>query len=323
MANLPSFILWVLPSAYVIWNLINIRRFTGVFKYDSIFRLFLRVYTPFAVACLVFARQGFEAYSLPFAIAFLVCAVVLMRISRQSPDVQQDIRFKAMALLPVLLAVATGLILASRQVLGILGWILHTIYFGIIARVLMLIINALVFVFTFLSRFISFNILDRLAGRTSEALIMEMGIPPEEDIVLRYSDYDLSQYVNMFFAALAIALAIFLLIKLFKKLNIQQLAPRTTIPQYTFSSPITKTKKKASIGSFRKQYRKFLQLCWRQGVANQPNLTSADYARLSEMGVDAEQLRDIYIEVRYNEKLASKADVSFAKEVYRRMKTMR
>ena len=323
IADLPLFILWILPAAYVIWNLINIRRFTGVFRYESIFWLFLKTFIPFAIICLIFARQSFELYSLPFAVAFLLSAVVLMRTARQSPDVQQDIRFKAMALIPVLLAGIAGLIVASRQVLGIFGWIIYTIYFGIIAPLLMLIINVLVFIITFLSRFISFNFLDRIDGQMGEIPPMEMGIPPQEDIVLTESAYNIGQYLNMFLAALAIATVIFLLVKLFKKLNVQQLAPRASIPQHSFTSPIIKAKKRAPIGSFRKQYLKFLQLMWRQGVAKQPNLTSADYARLSEMGADAEQLRDIYIQVRYNEKPASKADVSFVKELYRRRKIMK
>ena len=323
MTGLPLFVLWILPIAYIVWNLINIRRFTGVFRYESVFWLFIKTFSPFAIICLIFARQSFEAYSLPFAIAFLISAVILMRMSRQSLNVQQDIRFKAMVLLPVLAAGIVGMIIASRQILGLFGWIIHTIYFGIIAQVLMLIINVLVYIFTFLSRFITFNILDRIAGQGGEAPPMEMGIPPQEDIILAENMYDISQYINAFFAVLAIALAVFLLVKLFKKFKVQQIVTPAAIPQYSFISPVTKTKKRTSIGPFRKQYRKFLQLCWSQGVANHPGLTSADYARLSKIGEDAEQLRNIYIEVRYNEKIPSKSEISFAKELYRRMKATR
>jgi len=323
LANLPAFVLWTPPAAYVVWNLINLRRFTGIFKYDGIFRLFLKAYTPFALICLVFARQSFEANSMPFAIAFLVCAVVLMRIVRQPPDIQRDIRFKAMSLIPVLLAVMAGLIIASSQVLGIFRWILYTIYFGIIAPVLMLAINLLVLFISFLDSLVDFSLSDWIAQRAGEPNIMEQGIPPQEEFYPIYRTSDPSPYINAVLAILAIALAVFLLIKLFKKFNVKQLAPRGVIPQYSFTIPTIKTKKRAHIGPLRKQYRKFLQLCWRHGVAKQVNLTSADYARLSEMGADAEQLRDIYIQVRYDEKTATKSDINFAKELYRRMRAMK
>jgi len=318
MIGLPIVVLWTPAALLTIWSIVShFRNKTQFYDYAPIFMIYIKIFLPFAFFALVFARSYFEALSLLPAIGFFACAVALMRLSRQPLEKQKKLLFKLMALLPVIFTAIAAILFYAGELAGVLGSLLLSIYMNAIVPIILALLyvamTILVPISEFLSQFINFEmppileILSELFGEYEEPMNVY-----EEPL---YTTRTLDIFIELIPIIITLIILAIIIKLLFRHLGTQN---NQTIWQQITESYIPKTGNSRPVRDpLRKQYRKFLRLCHKNGIAEAPFYTSADYARLAQVE-GADKLRDIYIGVRYNNKKATQSEIAFAKRVCRR-----
>ena len=268
-------------------------------------------------------RVHLEAASLPFALIFLISSALLMNTLRHDKDTRATTHFRIINLMQVLGIVLLGALLGNRAFFGFIGFLLRTFYFNVIAPLLMALITVIIFILRPL-----FNLIERVSGRIESADAntqeFEAFDGPEEAY---YPDPGGTGYevVRSIFYLLLFALAIYLIYRLFKWLlnNTAASSGRKEAPERSFSiAPGRKQGKRRLFSSnqIREIYRKFLELCRKNGIEKEPYLTSADYELISrvrfENADDSALFRSFYIKTRYGEKPPEEEEVQKMKEIF-------
>ena len=333
--RLPSVILFLPPAFYVIYSFITIikrnrsSKSSGQFThnqivYEGVFTLYLKLFIPFAFVMILLASPYFETASLPFAITFFTSAIILMRMMRQQPQIRKQLRFQLLNMFPVVCILLMSIAITSRQFLGIGGALLSGIYFNVIAPILLALGVIIAFILSPL-----FWILSPLV---QDGPPVQGGYADGYD----YSEVEIIPWHPVLVEALravvivaAAMLAVYLLVKLFKKLTEQQLFTASgggIIQKYISLDERKPAKDRSSgpIGQVRKYYRRFLRLCWKNGIPGEMHMTSADYESLStarfNLGDEAVEFRDIYVAARYGGKEVTQKDIASVKKLYQRIR---
>ena len=318
-ANLFSLHIAVLVTPiviYAVYYLIKLRRTDGYFEYNHIFRLFLMLYLPFYIFASFFGRQEVETRSLPFALIFLLSSVALMRTSRIQASGQFGL--KLINLLPILIIPTLGFVVINAVLL------IPFLYFNIVVPVLLVLIVVLEFILT--------TLFSGMANRIEP--IQLPGTAPVADtspFLPNYGYTGLPAWASFFaigLMILALVLVSPMLIRLFRQIfgaRWVDLKNEGKVSQeYLSLVKTTKGQKRGSLKHVRKYYRKFLLLCWRNGIPNECYMTSADYERLAgkkfELADEAAKLREMYVPVRYGNRELKREDGLLAKDLYNRMK---
>ncbi|MCL2421566.1 MAG: hypothetical protein FWD03_06885, partial [Defluviitaleaceae bacterium] len=303
--GIPISIIAAPPIAYIIYSIITFRKFTKTshFDYETIFILYLKLFLPFAFFAIIFAYPHFESASLPFALAFFITAIFLMRMTRQPPQIRNQMRYKLMNLIPITAIFMLVLAITSRQFLGLGGIFLYELYFNVILPILMFLGMAIAFIL--------YPLVYWLSQRPESTSIMEQMAEGEAEYFnqpgVSETAAAIADGLQAIFILGLILLAAFLFIKLFRKLTeyyAKSAAAEDIGLEYL---PVSqhkpaKIQSKGKARQLRKYYHKFLQFCWKNGIPNEQYMTSADYERLSasQFGLadEAAQLRGVYLPVR-------------------------
>jgi|GEM_PF-2737944 len=309
-------ILGLPPLVYLIYNLVMKKHLAGMYDYSSTFALFFKAYIPFALFTYVFARGYLEAGSIPFAVLFLTLAVILMRTNRQHQELQKDMRFRIINLLPVAGFILLVIAVSSGAFFSVMSTLLSFLFFNVIGNILLVAAYAMFFIIGpifswFIDNDTAREMLENFGAGEQDIFEMDWG----DDIVPR--DFDTFAAVV---TVIGTIVGIVLLVLLFRKLMSWQGlggASEGIIQEYIPLEKLRKEKDRTTISPLRKQYRRFLKFCWKSGVPQEVSATSADYAKLSP---DASRLRDIYIPVRYGGREATHADITNAKNLYKQIR---
>ncbi|MCL2399421.1 MAG: hypothetical protein FWC91_06735 [Defluviitaleaceae bacterium] len=313
--GVPFNVILVPPIIYIIYSIAIHSKFSTSFEYSHIFSLYIRMFIPFALIMILIARSIFETASLPYALGFFTTSVVLMRLLRQQTQVQKRFWYKLINLLTIVAVVFGGFIISSRLALNIITTVLSTLYFYIIVPGFLLFLRLVLFIISplveFLLRFIDHenpeDLLELYGGSTEnvEAFIFDVTIATA-----------ITGAIALFFIAAVVyfvsGLNFSQLIKFTVKTNSTEEIFRQFIPA-TKKAKISKKWDNSTQWQLQKQYRKFLQLCWKNNIPKATHLTSKDYQQLVTAKFKTEEasiaLREIYIPVRYGEKAAERVDV--------------
>ena len=322
----PPFAIWLLallvvPVIYIIYSIVTIGEYTGQYEYAAIFKRFLKVYFFFSLFAVTVARNFFESASLPFAILFTITAVTLMRTTRNQEHIQKQLRFRLLNLIPIFFVLAAGFIVSSRQFLGLSAWLLSVTLvplIQVIALAMALILHPIIYWFVTIAGW-EVQIATEYYGTDGGAIMAS-------DHIINTENFN---NFSAFVTIALIAFAFYLIYLLFRKLAVRQ-------AELTFTEGITqqyeaimydkpgKEQLQGNLLQFRKYYRRFLRLCWKNDIPHDVHMTSADYeyhsAEKFDIASEAKDLRNFYIPVRYGEKEVTKADINHIKSLYRRIK---
>jgi len=331
--ELPAVILFLPPVVYLVYSIVTILRSKHYkkqgqpvyqFAYEGVFTLYLKLFIPFALIMILFARSTFETASLPFAIIFLTTAIILLRMMRQPPQVRKEWRFRLLNLFPIVCVFLAGITITSRQFFDLSGTILSAIYFNVIIPILLALGMAIAFVLS--------PIFWLLSPALQEGSPPQVGYGGEPDQWIEVETVSwspmLADVLRAFMAVVVILLAVYLLVKLFRRITEQQLGTVNmggVIQRYIAveNKKAAKNKSRGSTGQLQRYYRRFLRLCWKNGITREIYMTSADYEALStrrfQLGDTAARFREFYIAVRYGKKEATSEDIASSKKLYNRI----
>ncbi|MDR0838538.1 MAG: DUF4129 domain-containing protein [Oscillospiraceae bacterium] len=317
--NLAGYIVLAPPAVYLIVNVACFPPDTSDLSYGGVFSLFLKLLIPFSVVVVFIARWALESSSLPYALIFLAGAIILMRMLRHEPEILEQLRFKLMNSISVFAVIIAGALFSSQAFLTVVKTLLGGLYVHVIMPVLMAITRVLLFILSPLSLFELKPPENDLSGD------MEIGVPDDMDwgeikeagigpTIIRYVVY-----------AIIAAIAVFLIVKLVKKLRGSGRTRRVASGVAELRVAVDGNQKRGDrrarmANPIRETYRKFMLLCEKEGIEILPASTTRDisdaYGNIFGELDSSQRLRDIYIESRYGEKAADKAEVKECKDIY-------
>lgn len=322
--NLANAALFLPSAAYLVYMAAGGRGEGSISAQEgagNIFLFFLKIYFPFTVLMLIMGmRAAVESASLPYAFVFLISSVVLMRMLRHDAAVLSQTRFRIMNTCQVFAVVLLGAFLGSKSFLSLCGLALKTFYFRIIAPVLVFLFMGVMYLLWPL-----FYLLGKLPESEHEMpeINMQLGVPFEEEMgVPRSAGGDI---LKAFLYLAVIALAVYLVFMLFKKLS--SYGAQTAGPPGAKERRYALDPGRKPVGQgirienqIRRVYRKFLGLCHKSGIEKLAYRTSADYERM--MGArfasreEAARFRSLYIGARYGGKDALQQDTQEMKRIF-------
>ncbi len=319
-----NFALLTPPIIYVIYNVIKLQGFSIKFDYTDIFFMFLKIAIPFFILSLIFAGGAVANICFPYAFIFILNSILLMRILRHDSNVIRETRFKILNIVPVAMVVIAGFVLSSKTFLNMMSFILSNLYFKIIVPILIFIITLLIYIIYPLFNLLKINPKD-LEFLNQEAS-PEFGKLNEE---FNYVSTEFIDALKNIMILIAIGLVIFLIIKLFKKLFMNNNLEDTT--QGIIEQRISIDEKKAPrnkinprTNNIREIYKKFMILCNKEGFGSKSYMTTSDFENFAEYKFNepqiSKEIRLIYIDARYGEKASSRDEIKRMKELYKEIK---
>ncbi|MCL2165914.1 MAG: hypothetical protein FWH49_01285 [Clostridiales bacterium] len=318
----PANALVLLPAmVYVAVSIYRLDSIPLMFSYSENFLFFLRTYLPLMVlALLMGGKAGLEPASLSFAFVFLTASMLLMHMLRHNPETLSQARFQCMTAIQAVAVILSGVLFSSRAFFSFCGWVLRTMYFGIIAPILVLLIRAILFVLTPL--LLLLERLPQLGGDREETEILtDMGLFEDELADLPAGRYDL---LKAFLYLAIIALVLYLVYQLFKKLSNYggESADQTGAGMQRYVLPADQQPEergKAVRHPVRAVYRNYLIQCRKKGIQKENHMTSADFERLTRAHFQnpeaADAFRSIYIRARYGEKDTDRIEINRMKAI--------
>ncbi|MCL2126125.1 MAG: hypothetical protein FWH33_09095 [Oscillospiraceae bacterium] len=313
----------------IVYTVISVRKLTSIpetFSYNRIFFLFLKLYLPFMIAFWAFGgRNHLEAASLLFAFVFLVLSVMLMRMLRHTPETLAQRRFKIINISEVVVVVAVGVALGTKSVLSVLGAALRLLYLNVISPLLWFLFTCVVYILTPL-----FNLIGPFKTKERPPIELEMaGMDEMLDEEIDFTNVRAQEVIKAVLIIIGIALAILLIIKLFKRImafdegetdSSQSGTARSSIPD----APAPHKRRHAGDNHVRAIYKRFIIAGQRHGIDRLPGMTTADYKNMMlqnfDSVADAETFRNIYIDVRYGEKEPGKDDPKKMRDIFTAVK---
>ena len=294
------------------------------YDYTRIFRLFIYIFIPFFVMFFVLKqRYALSTTAVPIGLAFVSASILLMRMLRHDEAVLRERKFMVRNLLSVAGIIVLSLALGSQTFFAFLRSMLAFMYTKFIVPILMYSIMGIIYVFSWIiSLFTSGEARSFKKDPLQLNLMLDMSYSEDLDEVRSGIGGQIFDYVMY---TLAAALVIFLIIRIFKALSRKSIADARQASYNETRSNIDvpkapKVSRRSPDGRVREIYRRFLLLCNERGMGQEPHYTSSDVARISSIMFnkpqESQQLRDIYIKVRYAEENPSASEIKNAKALY-------
>ena len=322
--SLPDCILLIPAALYVIWLVAKEDFSLDYERHKSVFGGFLLALVIFlVVAWFMRSLDVFSAVAMPYAVAMLVCTVLLMRSLRHEKQVYCQRRYQLVNLAAVAAVGGAAWVVSSKTVRGGVGVLLKAFHQHILSPIFELLLNALLYILQGAAWL--FSLLSLKDKPQQEQEIPEISADGAEKLF--GDDYILkepSELVKMLGKVLLIAAVVAALVLLFRWMSrrrgvdtadVAETEVRDEIPTEAVGKP---RKESSPVRTVRAQYRKFLKLCASRGVEREAGFTSLDvHERAQWVQVDESvsgEIRDVYIKARYDGK-ADKADAQRIKKL--------
>ncbi len=322
--------IFLIPTAvYIVWLV-----WRGDYVLDcdrqrllfSVFWKVLLVVIPFGI--LLGGFEGLTAVTVPYSVLALVCSVILMRALRHDPKVYCGVRYQAVNLLSVGVAVGAAALLSTRTVLDACAAVLRSVYEWLVRPVLELLLSILLYIIQGVVWLFSALSLRKKEVDPEDIPQIDLSGTEEifgDDIQIK----EPSELLRMFGILLLVAVAVVLLVLFFRWLNRHKGYDGNTAAaqeKREFTDVVQKTARKKETSPVRKiraQYRAFLKWCVSLNISVERSSTSLDIHRkvsaASEKREPSQQIRELYIRARYAEE-ADRDDVRKMKQLCEQLK---
>ena len=295
-------------------------------EYADVFKKFLSV---FAVALpIALISRNFEALEngpISFAVSYMLLSVILLRTLRHDVSVINERRFKLFNIAYVAAVAVIGFLLSLDIVLRGFRAVINFIANNIVHPVLMFLTFIIYFVLGLI-----FNIEEVVEEIDEDPEIVEIG-----DMLPGFQEGEepgiVATIIMYILVAALILLALYLLVKLtrylIKKLRDRK-RPSTRMDSGGIRTPLSferievpnqQKSRRAKQNQIREIYRKFLALCREREIDIKQFMTSQDVENAAAEHFNkpqSQELREMYIKVRYADADFSKEDVKKAKGLY-------
>lgn len=317
--NIGDIIVLSLPIIYIIYSVIFNNTFRKI-EYAPMFKLYGGLLAAFMMF-IIFVEAGplFATYMLPFISTFIIGSIALMRLSRHDEDAISSHYIKIANIVYI------GLVILGAVVVG---FNLRTIYFRIIYPIIIFPIMGLVRLFGWSFGWL-YGFIDRFETAqvpTDERIELEGYQQYMEDPEPSIVTYIIISAVYIIVAAILIAIIVLVIKKVKDNSHRGDKLKKLDSNQTRFNLSKRERSKLAKAienNQVREIYRKFLLLCKKRGIPFAKYTTSLDVERRSIAefkDFDPNEMRDIYINVRYGEKEYDKDDLDGIKKVYKNAK---
>lgn len=321
--------LLAVPCVYGIWLIMNRRRRDFIGNAQDVF-LFegktLAVVTVFELVIL--GSRRWQTLCAPFMMAFLLCGILLMRISRVSEAEQRQPRFwglNGLCLLPVM---AGALVLSSGAVRNVVGFLLGNTYHFLILPILLGILQLFLLIVQILVSLFS-GIFPQLSGISAEMGMVELDTDTRLDLE-GAGVMEIPLYAKVLGIALGLAVAGALLFLIYRRIadsTFRKEERRVSVTERSRIPEAERSERDSRIfgreKNVRYYYRKFLKLCRERGILMERSMTSEEIGRLARRfwsEEDLKELRDLYLQSRYGFCEEKDGQRQQAREIYRKLK---
>lgn len=321
--SLPDCILLIPAALYVIWLVAKEDFSLDYERHKSVFGGFLLALVIFlVVAWFMRSLDVFSAVAMPYAVAMLVCTVLLMRSLRHEKQVYCQRRYQLVNLAAVAAVGGAAWIVSSKTVRGAAVEVLKVFHQHVLNPVLEFLLNVLLYIMQAVVWLCS---LLSLKMKPQEQEAPELSVEGAEKLF--GEEFELKEpgeLVKMLGKVLLIAAAVAAIVLLFRWMSRRrgvdtadaaESEVRGEIPTEAMGKP---RKESSPVRAVRAQYRKFLKLCTERGVTRESGFTSMDVHEHAQwVQVDetvSGEIRDVYIKARYDGK-ADKGDAQRMKKL--------
>jgi len=307
-------VLTLLPAVtYVIYAVPKPDEKVSQLEYVDVFKLFLKCFIGLIVVAFIFQwQEELDNGSLLLGLSFLVNATILMRMVRHDDEILMQTRFKVMNSLSLVGVMTAVLLFSSEVFLTFVGDVLSFVWTRSLAP-------AIWFLWMVFARILStFFSLFNLNPRRGEFSEVEISTEPLEAM-----EPELSEVPMLFFVVMALIILV-LVFKLFYMLS-QRHGLRSTNEgvvetRTTLDEKGPRSKRRRQFNPIREIYGKYLAQLKKNEMEIAPYMTTLDIERKSMEAFNSDasnELREMYINVRYGEEAFDREDV---KEMKRRYK---
>lgn len=321
--------LLAVPCVYGIWLVMNRKRrdFIGnaqdVFLFEGKALAFVTVFE-----LVILGTSRWQALCAPFMMAFLLCGILLMRISRVSEAEQRQARFWGLNGLSLLPVMAAALALSSGTVRSGVWFLLGSAYHFLILPILLGILRLFLIVLQILAPLLS-RLFPQLSGISAEMGMVELDTDTRLDLE-GASVMETPLLVKIIGIVLGLAAVGALLFLIYRRIADSSLRKEERLMSVTERSRVLETERSEKGGSLfsreknvRFYYRKFLKLCRERGIGLEGSMTSKEIGNLAGRfwpEKDLEELRDLYRQSRYGGCEETNGERQQAREIYRKLK---
>jgi len=324
----PPFVWFVPAGAYVIYAIARHRNFAANVYYRTVFTLYVKLFVTYSVLVILPIPLFVEFYqrvSLPLALLFFVSATSLMRLSRHSDKVQKQLSGKLVSSGPIIALVLVTALASLAWATGVFRMIASVFYFDIFVPLLLLFARGLMFLLSPL-----INWLTQLEEPTMcEYKAAELDEQSYSGFIGEFDEITPIDALVPILVGLVIIIAVALVILLVKAMakKAMKVFDEDGVVQERIPLDKVANRRGKQKNKMRKVYARFLAKCRKNGIKNEDHLTSEDYRRFATnkfgMENDLQKLREIYLPVRYNDAETRTEDLSFAKKLVAKLKSIR
>ncbi|MGM9521145.1 MAG: hypothetical protein ACI3VB_01530 [Oscillospiraceae bacterium] len=326
-AGIAGLAVMVPPAAYELWL-----SFKGVFEPESskqtdIFSLFWKVFLVFALVVMLCGGYSiFMSISMQCGVVCLCGQVLLMRSLRHDRRVYCQKKYQLMNLTMIAAVVLIAWLLSSEAFLGTCLAAVKALYKYVISPIIMVLLYAVLGIVKGIGWLFSFIKIKKADGEDND---IQLNMEGAKEIFGLDAQDTSSEMFDRVMIALGIILAIVIVFFVFR-----YLARRTSGTEQgkvqedsrSYAQPEENRAVRKPVGGavqrVRSYYRKFLKLCDTIGYPLEKSDTSLDVNNKAGRYLgkeEAEELRQIYINARYND-TADKACADKAKELVSKLK---
>jgi hypothetical protein len=325
--KLADYIVAAIPAAYVMWLAVKELYIPEWDKQVSIFSVYWKIFLVFIAISILCGKSDIVAgLTIPCGSVTLAADVLLMRSLRHEKDVYCSQKYQIMNLGFIAVVGILAFFLSSDIFLSGVVAVLKCIYSYLISPIFMVIIYIILVVLKAVAWLLSF-----IKFKQSEKEMVEINTSGVQDMLKDAQDELTESSVNFERVMIALGIVIGCLITFFafKYLSKRSGKKPDDMPlqdRRYYAEPASpkepEPEKGTPVHRIRTLYKKFLKLCQNQGIEFSKSDTSFDVNYKCSTTFDKKatgELRDIYIEARYND-TATKDDVARVKELYSTIK---
>jgi len=316
--NVANVTLISLPIIYMFgWLVVN--KVQIEIEYAPVFKLYLILLVSSAFLVMFFdVGPLFIPFMLPFVAVFIVGSITLMRLARHDVVVTGSNKLKVANMAYVALVMFVAIAATPQLVVTILSNLYFRVIGPIIIWPIMAIVSFFIYIFGFGYRFLDMFEQD-FSGFGRNGIVGPSGE--------QQTDPTRATYIFLIIiTALILAFIIVCIVFVIKKVrdnDILKMDLNSGVYQSRHNFSEKEYLKMLKNNKVRRIYRKFLVLCKKRGIYIERNTTSLDVERLSTEeleGFKSDEMRDIYLKVRYGEKGYSKENVNAIMKAYNEAK---
>lgn len=302
-------ILLIPTAAYIIWLVWKGDYALDRERQQTLFGVFWKAFLAFSlIAMLLGCTTELAAVSVPYALAMLVCSVLLLRALRHDPKVYCGRQYQLVNISAVVLVVAAARLISSNAVLNGCVAVLKGAFQWVLQPVLKFLLNVILLVIWGVSKLFSLFSFGGQKDLTQPGSQMDLSgaenlLP--DDLHLK----EPGQFLRVLGIVLLAAAAAGVLVLFFRWMSRRrggatvQNTARDEREAIEVSRGVSKRRETSLVRKVRAQYRGFLKWCAGLGVRAERGSTSLDVHR----GISAaagceetsERIRELYIKARY------------------------